>query len=367
MRPEMLTKIHASHLGIEASLRKAKDTLFWPYMNTDIKEEVEKCETCNEYKDNQAKEPLMSHEVPNRPWSKLGLDLFTLHGKEYMVLVDYYSDYWEVDQLRLTTTAAIIAKLKPHFRRFGIPDELVTDNAPNLVSDEFAKFATEYEFKHITSSPYHSKSNGKAESAVKIVKKLLKRVQKHTTDMHKAILDCRNTPSNGMNTSPVQRLMSKRTKTGLPTSENLLKPTVVNGEHEQLLIKRQKAKQSYDKHAKALPELVMGQPVYVQATPNSQWQPGKIAKPLSPRSYIVDIGGKRYRRNHVHIRHRHAKQSGQDMPDQEAEPNNHSEHHDSGRLIQDNGSSDNTHSDNSPQLRRTTRIKKAPDIYQAGF
>lgn len=39
----------------------------------------------------------MSHEVPHRPWEKVAVDLFSLNQKDYLVTVDYYSGYWELD------------------------------------------------------------------------------------------------------------------------------------------------------------------------------------------------------------------------------------------------------------------------------
>ena len=169
IRAEILGCIHSSHLGAESCLCKAKDIVYWPHMNIDIKE-VGKCAVCNEFADNQQREPLMSHEIPSRPWSKLGIDICPVN-KDYLVRVDYYSDYWEVDRLHTTTTAAVVKKLKAHFSQLGRPDAIVSDNGPQLISDEFGQFAAECEFARVTSL-HHSASNGKAESAVKIVKKL---------------------------------------------------------------------------------------------------------------------------------------------------------------------------------------------------
>ena len=79
-----------------------------------------------------------------------------LNKKHYMITVDYYSDYFEIDQLYCTTTSANVKNLKSHFTRHGIPDKVMTDNGPNLVSDEFAKFAESWNFPHTTCSSYYS-------------------------------------------------------------------------------------------------------------------------------------------------------------------------------------------------------------------
>ena len=90
--------------------------------------------------------------------------------KHYMITVDYYSYYFEIDRLYCTTTSAIVKNLKNHFARHGIPDKVMTDNGPNFVSDKFVKFAESWNFLHTSSSSYYSRSNGKAETAVKIAK-----------------------------------------------------------------------------------------------------------------------------------------------------------------------------------------------------
>ena len=66
MRPEMLTRIYSSHLGSEACLRKALDSLSWPNMSSEIKNYISQCARCFDLQNNQDKEPLISHEVPGQ-------------------------------------------------------------------------------------------------------------------------------------------------------------------------------------------------------------------------------------------------------------------------------------------------------------
>ena len=126
-----------------------------------------------------------------------------------------------------TKSRAVINKLRQQFARHGVPDTLVSDNGPQFSSTEFGKFSDEWEFAHVTSSPGHAQSNGMVESAVKAVKRLVRKAEMAGTDPWLAILDHRNTPTEGMTSSPVQRLMSRRTRTLLPAKDNQLKPKVV--------------------------------------------------------------------------------------------------------------------------------------------
>ena len=150
---------------------------------------------------------MKSHEIPNRPWSKVSADIFQLAGSNYLVMVDHYSDFFELDSLRNTTASMVIRTMKRNFARHGIPDECITDNGPQFDSHEYSSFAREYGFTMIKSSPYYSKANGKAESAVKIAKNIIKEFRHE--DPYLALLAYRNTPQQGYSYSPAQRLMTR--------------------------------------------------------------------------------------------------------------------------------------------------------------
>ena len=82
-----------------------------------------------------------------------------------------------------------------------------------------------------------------------------------------------------MDSSPVQRLMQKRTRTLITTSEKLLEPEVYRDVKQKQIIKRQMAKRNYDKQAYPLPQLSEGQPVYVRSQGKGQpkWMPGGMS------------------------------------------------------------------------------------------
>ena len=189
MRSEILSRVHSSHQGIGSCLRKAKDIVFWPGMNVAIKEMVTSCSVCAEFQAKNTDQPMQTHQVPNRPWSKVGTDLFTVSGKTFIRVVDYYSDFVEIDELNDTMSDTVIQVLKKQFSRHGIPDTVVSDNGSQFTSQEFHEFSLEWEFNHVTSSPHYTKSNGKAESSVKVVKQLFKKAYRDGKDPWLALLD----------------------------------------------------------------------------------------------------------------------------------------------------------------------------------
>ena len=108
LRPEVMSKIHSSHLGIEACLRKARDSVFWPNMTSDEREQVSQCSICAELQSQNPREPMQSHQISDRPWSRVAADQFKLHGKDYIVIVNFYSDFIEVTMLEENTSSAVI-------------------------------------------------------------------------------------------------------------------------------------------------------------------------------------------------------------------------------------------------------------------
>ena len=84
-----MNNLHASHLGIEKSLKLARDLLFWPNFSNDIKHMIFSCEICNRLRNNNVKEPMVYTSVPDYPWQLLASDIFTLDNRDYLVIADY--------------------------------------------------------------------------------------------------------------------------------------------------------------------------------------------------------------------------------------------------------------------------------------
>ena len=174
-------------------------------MNKDLSDYIAKCDTCNSFQNSQQKEPLLSCEIPMRPWEIIAADIFTVENRDYLCTVDCYSNYFEVDQLYHKTAGEVILKLKRHFSTHGIPEKFINDNMP-FSSHEFGEFAKLYKCEKAPCSPEYPQSNGKAENAVKIIKLLMKKAKDVKTDFYLALLEWRNTPSAGLDSSPAQRM-----------------------------------------------------------------------------------------------------------------------------------------------------------------
>ena len=263
MRKEMKERIHEGHLGQEKCKARARQVVFWPGMNAEIIEMVAKCSTCLEHRSRQQNESLMSHEVPNQPWEKVGADLFEFKHHHYLVCVDYYSNYPEVTIIgkQEPTSAQVISHLKSIFSRLGISRTLVSDNGPQFSSQKFKEFLRHWEIQHDPSSPHFPKANGMAESAVKSVKALFKKAHKANEDPYLALLNHRATPSTTDGLSPARKLMNREPITRLSS----MKPSVSNPNNQdtrmKLQAKKEKQKEFYDRKAKDLPTVPTGSTV----------------------------------------------------------------------------------------------------------
>ena len=210
-------RLHSAHLGYDSMIRRARETVFWPAMSTEICQVAENCEACQLHKPRNQKETLKQHEEGETAWSKIGVDLYEIKGRSYLVTVDYYSNFIEVDYLTTTTTRQVITKLKGHFARYGIPMQIVADSGSQCLSREFKDFARNWEIDHATSSPEHHESNGKAEAAVKTAKMMMRKELLDVTDQCEALLELRNPPRQDTRVSPAEMMFGRNTRSMLPS------------------------------------------------------------------------------------------------------------------------------------------------------
>ena len=81
-----------------------------------------------------------------------------LNNQHYLVLVDSYSGWFEIDQLNSLSSLGEINKPKRHFSTHGIPQKLYSDNGTQFTSQTFCDFARSRNFLHVTSSPEYPQS-----------------------------------------------------------------------------------------------------------------------------------------------------------------------------------------------------------------
>lgn len=221
----------------------------------------------------------------------------------FLISVDHFSDFFEVNLLKDLTPESVIAACKRNW--IGLPHRVVTDNGTNFTSRKMIQFAANWDFKLVSSAPHHQQANGKAEATIKNAKHLMKTAEKSGSDFWYALLHWRNIP-NIIGSSQAARLLPSSTRCGVPTAKNNLLPKVVEDVPAKIEENRKQSKLYYDRKAQKLPELEVGSPVYVQAHPESSklWTPGTISHRYNDRSYLVNVNRADYRCSLVHLKPR---------------------------------------------------------------
>ena len=283
MRREILQQLHHSHMGMEKTKQRARSVVYWPGINRNIEEMISQCITCDRLQMQPRKHPLINTEIPEYPWERIGADIFSFRGEEHLIIVDYYSRYFEVDKLTSMTSKAVIQKMKPHFARFGIPRMLMTDNGPQFSSAEFSTFAKEWGIKHITSSPHHSQSNGLAEKTVQTAKRIIEKSYQSGTEPYLAFLEYRNTPVDNL-ASPAQLLMSRQLRSMLPAHPNLYKPKLVPSVQfkEARYYHQNLQKKYFDRGTENTCSLQPRQPVWIKVVPGKNGNQEESCQQLMP-------------------------------------------------------------------------------------
>jgi len=295
----LLNELHEQHHGVVRMKAMARSYIWWPRMDDQIETQVRQCDACQSVRNMPAKAPLNPWPWAVRPWQRIHID-YAQKGKDnFLVVIDSHTKWIEVVVMRSTTSEATIDALRSIFSRFGLPEEVVSDNGPQLASEEFAVFMSKNGIKHTLVPPYHPSSNGAAERAVQVVKRGLAKLDTaypHLSLKQKLanfLLAYRDTPQSTTGVSPAELMLGRR----LRTRFSLLKPNLA-----QAVEKRQvQQKVAYDTRTKYR-EFDVGDTVCVRSHHNGKehWENGTIVKVCGQRNYLIRVNG---RIRYVHIDH----------------------------------------------------------------
>ena len=152
-------------------------------------------------------------------------DYFKLGAYWYLVTVDRLSGWSEVAQIKAQSGSSgakgLCQALRQLFATFGVPEEISSDGGPEFTAGESKDFYQRWGVKHRISSAYHPQSNGRAELAVKITKRLLENNtgpngELNTDKVVCALLQQRNTPDRDCGLSPAEIIFGHPLRDGLP-------------------------------------------------------------------------------------------------------------------------------------------------------
>ncbi len=243
-------------------------------------------------------------------------DYFSLTGYKYLLYADRYSAWISVVKIHRDEADFKFLKgfLLHLFCTFGVPEELSTDGGSPFKGHEYKRFLERWDIQPRLSAAYYPQSNGRAELAVKVAKRIILGNSEVNGDINnelvsRALLQHRNTPLQGIGLSPAQILYGRNLKDCLPSQQEALSVRSewrnAADERERALRNRHvKAVECYNEHTKDLPELQERDYVVVQNQDGNhpkRWdKTGRVVGKLPFRQYRIKMDGS----NRVTLRNR---------------------------------------------------------------
>ena len=328
----------AGHLGTEKTRQRILRRFYWPTLFRDIEQFCQSCVNCQKSGNRRnPKAPLIPLPVISEPFSRVAMDIVgplprSKAGYKYiLVLCDYATRYPEAIPLRSIDAEHVADELIKLFARVGIPQEILTDQGSNFMSQLLTELYKLLHIHSIRTSPYHPQTDGLVERFNQTLKSMLRKVvTKEGKDWDKLLpyllFAYREVPQASTGFSPFELLYGRAVRGPLDiiretweaeekcddsvvsyvlsTQENLRE---MAGIVEENLAKAQsRQKRWYDKGAR-LREFKKGDPVLVLLPTSSskllaQWQgPYQITEKTGKVTYRVDMHDKRKRHRVFHV------------------------------------------------------------------
>nr|XP_061811684.1 uncharacterized protein K02A2.6-like [Nerophis lumbriciformis] len=295
LRAKVLDELHSGHCGVVRMKEMVRSYFWWPSLDAAIEEKAKSCSACQKLRNLPQLAPLHPWDWPEEPWQRVHVDFAgPLENHMFFVVIDAHSKWPEVAVMKSTSSERTIEELRSIFSHNGLPQQLVSDNGPQLVSEEFKAFMEENGIQHIKSAPYHAATNGLAERFVQALKKALKSspsTQTLNRRLNAFLLAYRNTPHATTKVSPASAMFKRQLHTRL----DLLKPQKTR----EVVHQQQKAQVERRANAKLRSFMVGDRVLARNYTNDIKWVPATIVSKTGPVSYTVETSDHRIWRRHL--------------------------------------------------------------------
>ena len=291
-----IEELHRDHPGVTRMKSLARSYLWWPGLDKELEDCAKSCVACQAVKSAPAKAPLHPWLWPAKPWQRVHVDFAgPFLGKTFLIVVDAHSKWPEVMEMTSTTALKTIMELRKLFAAYGLPEQLVSDNGPQFVSEEFAILLKSNGIKHIRCSPYHPSSNGAAERFVQSFKQAMKAGAESTPPISQRLsnflLTYRTTSHATTNTPPCEMFLGRRVRTRF----DLLHPSC----DRHVRDKQATQKACHDHHARHR-ELGVDQEVMARNwRPGPEWVRGVVMERLGPLTYHIRTSSGQLWKRHI--------------------------------------------------------------------
>lgn len=224
LRDRVVRIAHEGHLGMRTMKSHLRGAVWWPKMDVAVEKFVKKCRGCLLVSTPDPPQPMVRKEIPNGPWEDIAIDFLgpLPNGETLLVVVDYYSRYLEVCEMRQITAKHTIEELAKIFSRFGVPVTIRADNGPqfNENCEEFKSFCDEFGIRLVNTIPYWPQQNGEVERQNRSILKRMRIAQELGQNWRNVlcqyILSYHATPHSTTGRSPSELMFGRRIRSKLP-------------------------------------------------------------------------------------------------------------------------------------------------------
>lgn len=222
LRRRALQIAHHGHPGIVSMRRNLRQYVWWPCMDRDVCSTITECVGCTAVSSQGPPEPMIRKTMPDRAWQEIAIDF--LSAKEcatFLVVVDYYSRYLQVVEMKGTTATKTIEALERIFRDHTYPESIRADNGPPFSSEEFAQYCASKNINLVKTIPYWPQMNGLVERQNRGILKSLRIAKALKSDWRKGLEDYvymyNTTPHSVTERAPLELLTGRPVKDLLPS------------------------------------------------------------------------------------------------------------------------------------------------------
>jgi transposase InsO family protein len=296
VRSLVLRELHVGHPGKVAMLARAKTLFFWQHMHQDVMQFADACGTCAVHRPRQATEPLKPRDMPTRPGETVAADFFQIGAKRYLALYDVFSQFPLLWPVHSESSTELLQACRAFFQFTGCPRYFWSDQGGAFDSQAFRLFAQSIGMKPCYSSAEYPQSNGAAESAVKILKRL-KQVSESENELFRALLYLQNAAKRRHRASPAEIFLGRSVRT--PLHPQAKQSNASWKQHfDERLSEQKTMKMYYDRaHTQLARDFASGEKVMVHNVKGHS-VPGTVVQQRDTRTYLVEFdNGSRSIRN----------------------------------------------------------------------
>ena len=227
LRQQILQLAHEGHLGIVRTKQALRSKVFWPGMDVEAENLCKTCHGCQITSRKSNPEPIRTTKLPLEPWSELAVDFLgpLPSGEHIMVVIDYYSRFFEIAYMKSITAEKTVKELENMFLIHGLPNSIKSDNGPQFISQVFADFCNQNGIKHMRVIPRWPQANGEVErqnaSLMKRIRIAYESNLNYRQEVAKYLLAYRACVHPATGKSPAELLFGRKIRTKLPHFSDL--------------------------------------------------------------------------------------------------------------------------------------------------